>query len=703
MAYSPLRSSDRPEHTRTNRLKQVIIVRHVALARLVLALGAAWLWWLAAPWLQPVHAEAPGTAAISVVPADGKTRGIQLRAQTVDATITQDAGGVWADTRVWVQLYNPGNQPVVVPIALPGPQLGASALPDGLEVTADNKHLELQPFQPQKDGPVIGQTAPITITTRGAVSLLIRYRQALAEKDGLVTFTYPLTSTLRWSGTPESLRVTVRFDPPAALGQVLARAPAAQLYDPDGMTWHLEYQRAAQSIGVAFMSPAWWAGFDAARAAAAATGAGPTQHLALSEYYRHLSALPAPPFDSRADFPDRYYPAEDAALLAVLRGSPSSPGPIATADEQLTAHTRLAELYRGRAEQPDGSADEAYLQMAAAEMEAAVTLDGGNADLREGAANLNARLAQAAQARGDSITAAQRQARLDALRVPGGAANDRSLAQATALARATQALEAGDSRQARQLIVEAFGPMAVTLQSLPPPFTTQALVSVTTTPTERIFGVQLSGDGAAPAASLAQAAQALSACPPTRIVAAGVQLTVTLTYTGAAELRESQACLAAALPSIPELTLLAAALAPQQLEREIMQDPFKATERYVERVDLGSALRAWESLAAQLELASQGEGPAAVALLADPRLAQLQRAFWAEDAAAWRSLADRSRVSYRVEMNAVQADRGWEVRPGEARTLEATAGQLRWKQIAAVAVAAAFLLVLVAYLIWRRL
>ncbi len=166
--------------------------------------------------------------------------------------------------------------------------------------------------------PLSPTRCPITIPLKGSAALRVRYSQVLAEQNGLITFTYPITATARWSGTPESLRLTLKFGPPVPADQVLSHAPPALRYDRDGFTWHWDGQRPKASIGVAFMSPIWWGKFLTARNAAAAPGAGLAEHLALSRLYRQLAELPPPAFDSAADFYGRYFPSEVAELQAAL-------------------------------------------------------------------------------------------------------------------------------------------------------------------------------------------------------------------------------------------------------------------------------------------------------------------------------------------------------------------------------------------------
>ena len=97
-------------------------------------------------------------------------------------------------------------------------------------LTTNRSTLEsLEPFTARVDGgPVIAYTLPITVPLQGSAVLRVRYNQMLEDQNGLVSYTYPITATARWSGTPESLRVTLNFSPPLPADQVLSRVPAAR-------------------------------------------------------------------------------------------------------------------------------------------------------------------------------------------------------------------------------------------------------------------------------------------------------------------------------------------------------------------------------------------------------------------------------------------------------------------------------------------
>jgi len=660
-----------------------------------LTIGLIWLCGFAA--VQAVSAETPPTGTLTVVPTDGKHRGIQLRAQTVDATLRQTPDGVLADTILWIKLNNPGKAAVVMPVALGGPQLGPRALPQILDVTLDDRPVDLaslEPFTARADGgPIIAYTLPITVPLKGSAALRVHYSQRLAEQAGLVSYTYPITATARWSGAPESLRMTLKFSPPLPADQVLSHAPAARRTERDGFMWHWDGQRPKTSIGVAFMSPTWWRDFVAARAAAAAPGAGLSEHLALSRFYRQLSELPAPAFDGAADFYGRNVPSEVAELRAALAASAQS-----APAERAAVHLRLAEILLAHAERLGNTADSAYLQSAATELEAASALNPADAGLGTAAGKLYAQLAEAARARGDQTIAAQHLARAAALNATGSTASPDALAKAATLERATAALERGDLRTARRLAVEACGPAAVTRADAPPPRAHQSAVTVRTAPGERSISLRLTGgDPAAIGALLTDAAATLAALPPARAMMSGDQITITVPFADSRELMTAQARLAAALPPEPELALLAAALLPRRLAWEIRPGLLGSSKRYVEHIDLGPAWRAWEARASQLEAASlEVSAPGDE----NPKLARLQRAFWADDAAAWRKLAAESQGNYQARLTTTEPEKHWEAAAGATRLLEAETRALTPAQIALLAAVAACLLVSLVLVAW---
>lgn len=686
MTDHPLTRLRWDKDTKRRGFKQTVTARDVAVWPLLIACLLLWI-------PATARAEAEGTAAVAIVPADGNARGTQLRAQAVEITIRQDGDGVTADTSLWMQLYNLGGKAAAVPIALTAPPDGPAGLPDGLALSAGKTALALHPL-PAADGrPRAGPGEPVTVPARGSVTLRLRYRQAVPVASDIATVIYPLTATTHWPGTPESLRVDIRFAEPVSPEQILGRTTPPTRRGPDSMTWHWEYKKAAQDVGIAFVTNAWWAGLEAERAAATAPDAGPAQHLALARRYRGLAALPLPPFAEATDLFERYYPLAVAELKAVLRAAaPDAP-------DSAAARVELVALYRLRGERAEGEDAAAFLRMAAAELEATA----GSADpaVAATAAELYGQLAAAAGARGDAALAEQHRARQSALQATGATAPADALAQAAALAEAVRAVEAGDLPAARALIAAMFGPDAATLPDAPPPAFSYARGEVDSRPDRRVIALRLGA--AADVAALAEAAAALAPLAPVRAGADSVTITLELPP---AQWPQAQARLAAAMPPAPELALLADILRSGAVTWETPDETFRFTEHYVESVDLMSTAAAWEARAARIEELARTRAGAPDGLPAwldagqREQLAGVQRALWTADAAAWRSLAAGSGATYRVVLGLRGQERLWAVDAGTARLLDASAAVWREDRLAWAAGGAALLVALLALGVW---
>ncbi|MGQ9766834.1 MAG: hypothetical protein ACUVSS_05805, partial [Anaerolineae bacterium] len=638
------------------------------------------------------HAGETGTASITVLPADGQTHGVQLRAQTVDAVIRQEKGDLWADTHIWVYLYNPGKKAVVMPVSLPGPQLAPAELPADLELVLDRTPLVLTPLQPQEGFAPVRASTVITVPARGAASLRINYRQALPVQDGLAAFAYFLSETAKWSGRPESLRVTVRFDPPLAGGRLLGMAPAPHRRTDGELTWHWENTKATQNIGLAFIAPSWWAELEEARRQATPE-AGLESYRELADRYWHLANLTPPVFQSEGYF-ERFFPAAVAALQAGL----ANPSPAATPDAIVAARLQLARFYLAQADRLEDERAVPYLQAAADELDAALALRPEYADARQAAGELRSRLAALARGRGDLPAFQEQQARLAALATPAGLPSPEVLSRYEALDLAEAALAQGDRAAAARLIAAAFGPNAVAVIGVPAPRARQTLVKVTTEPTAKRIEVQLAGDAAEIRPLLAQTAAALAGIPA--VAVEENRLAFTLPFADVGQLSATQARAALALADIPELALLAAALQPLEQGWQVMEGPFLTAERYVELVDLTAAQEAWVAHAQALEAAaataSAQEGPSLAA-----RVARVQGMLWAGDAAAWRALARDSRITYCVTLRTSAVTRTWELAPGETRHLTAETQAWRYERLAWVAGGMALLLALAVYTVWK--
>lgn len=658
------------------------------------------------------HADSTGTGAIGVVPADGKPRGIRLRAQTVNTVITEDAAGVWADTDLEVQLQNRGKTPIALPVGLPGPQPSAYVtttpdLPQLLDVTLDRKPLTLSPLAPGKV-PGIRASAVVTVPVQGTVAIRVRYRQAVPVQDDLAAYVYPLAGGNVWAGAPESLSVVLTFKPPVSSDRLMHLAGGWRAARPGVYNWTWNGVKAPSNVTAVFVTSAWWRALADERAAAAAPGAGLAEHAALAERYWRLATLSPPAFAPGSGFYDAAFP----LAVAAWRAGIASPGPAASPAELAQARERLAGLYLAEGSRVGGAASQPYLQLAVDELAAAVALDPGNADLAASATALQERLAQGATSRGDGILASAHSSRLRAIAAGRSAPSAQQDAQRQALTMAEAAVAAGDLPGARSLLQEAFGPEVLQLPDARPPSVTQSLLAVQSRPDGRELSLQLvDGPVAGSAPQLVrETAAALQYIAP--VVAAGDTLTVTLAYTDPGALLAAQHKLAAALPRRPELALLSSALSTRRLAWPEDAGLLSRTSRYEERVDLSRSVAVWDAEAKKLEAAADEAGQSS-----EP-LDRVRAALWRGDARAWRDLGGLSRATYSVELREQGAGpewlqarvhqfyregalgREWVIRAGETRQLEAAVLGWRYDRLAVAAGAALLAAVFAVVLLW---
>jgi hypothetical protein len=660
------------------------------------------------------HAQAagPGTTPVAVAPAGGKHHGIQLRAETVDVAIKQENGQLWADTAVWLRLSNPATQTMAVDLAVPGPALAALSriisptLPDDIKLTVED---EAQVLQPAKGGMVV----PIEIRGQGKVSVRVSYRQALPEVDGLAYYAYPLSVADQWSGTPESLRVSVKFDGVIPAEQILGQAPPADEYDGQTLTWQWSGKDAKDNVWLAFMTPDWWAGLTAARKAAGSPDAGPDQRIALSRLYQHLAALPRLPFRPDIDLYSRYFPAAVGALQATTEPANATGQAAIGAGSQSTdtagIHAMLAELYQQQADRLGENAGDLYLQLAATEAETALTLGAKDQTLKDLAGNAYRQLAARAGSGGNQASAGEYLARLAALEPSQQAGAGAEQQRAARLQVAAQQVAHGDLQSARCILAETYGQDTAQVSGAAPPLANQAVVAMETRPKQRTIRLTL-GDYREPVAVnalLDSAAVELQAVHEAKISYGTDWLEIALPYAQIADLANLQRRLAAALPADPELALLATALQSDQTTLEIQETGTRRAALYTERADLEAARKVWEEradrLAAAASVAEEQANKQADDTQPAVQLARLQHILWTADAANWRALAEASRAEYSVHMEQAGLSRAWVVPGGSSRVMTAESSAWRYERLLAVVVASTLLVALAAYVVWRWL
>lgn len=645
-----------------------------------------------------------------MVPADGQARGVKLRSQKVTITLVEDAAGAWADTDLRMELYNPGQSDIVLTLGVPGPQSEATSMPAIKSATVNADPLILTPSN-RPERPDVRATGVVTIPVKSGVDVAISYRQALVAREDLIGYTYMLTAGNAWKGPPESIRVVVSFGRPVSPERIMHLAPAPHLARPDEIVWEWEARPAPSNIQLAYLTSAAWDELVAERAAAAASP-GFAEHVALARSYWRLSTLPAPGFAPRASFYHRYV----YQSIAEWRAAISSASDDTPAADLAAAREELAGVYLAHGARESGPVAQSYLLLAADELEAASTLDPADEDLASSAAMLQERLADAAQARQDPLTAAAREARSEAL---DGRAQDVSPTgqlQRMVLVRARVALESGNPEIARKLLSAEFGGQVMAAPGTRSPQVAQALVDVSTTRTRRVIVLRVAGEAQDEQAAALIAAAHLALRDLAPVAASREVLTVTLDYDDPAALLAWQGRLRAALPASPELAILADVLSPRHLAWPVEDDYVTRLDRYVERVDLARCAAAWQYEAGQLERA------AGLAETSGKAVDQLRAALWRLDAAAWRRLAGSSGATYRLEMaegstgpawllaragsflDKGQLSREWVVQAGDARQLETAIRSLHYERaaLAAGAVLAAVLLFLAIFWLARR-
>ncbi len=636
---------------------------------------------------------------MAVAPAGGRAQGIELRSQTVDVNISQVDGQVWADTQVWLRLNNPLVDAVSVDLALPGPADEAMAkvmgqsLPLDIQLSIEDEPQELQPAEGG------GLLVPLELRGQGSVSVRLSYRQVLPENDGLVLFAYPLTAGGRWAGTPESMRVTVKFAGALQAEQILGQSPLADRFDGQTLSWEVTGERAGEDVWLAFMAPDWWAGFNSTRGAAAASGAGAAEEVALSKLYQQLAALPRLPFRPELDLYVRYYPAAVGALQSAIDAARTAGQPA----EEGRVHGLLATLYEQQVARLGASGGDLYLQLAATEAQLALTSGVDDSALRQLVADAYRQLASSAAASGNATTASDYLNRLAAIDPTAQAGAGSEQQQATRLQVAAEQIALGDQESARQTIAAMYGQDAAEVTGAARPLAEQAVLVVQTRPGQRLIRLTL-GDFREPVAveaMLDRAAEAIRDVPGVQVSSATDWLALKLPYTDLANLTGLQHSIGAALPTNPELALLAAMLSTDQTSFDVDEKPYQRRSHYVERADLQAVRATWESLADRIDSAAQARQEAAQGQDATAQLAQLQTVLWTRDASAWRSLAAASRAEYSIALPQAGLSRQWVVQAGAARIMAADSVALRYERILGIGAGGALALAVIAFVVWR--
>jgi hypothetical protein len=491
--------------------------------------------------------------------------------------------------------------------------------------------------------------------------------------------------------------VTVGVKPPIVMRSLLDIAQPAHRSDGQTLTWDWEanWGKSGVNVGLAFMSPGWFAEFETAQTAAASEDAGASQHIVLSQHYRRLASLPALLFDERSDFQSRYYPAAIAELQAALDSKGSS-------SEKAQAHSMLAELYMQQADQAEQGERVHYLQAAAAEVELALSGSAQQSDVLELAAKVFQELSDNANAAGDDATAKGYLRRLEGMRASSPQRPPQTQSMNDSLSQATLALDQGKTEVARNLIESLVEPQTATVPGAAAPLVSQTSLTVTTTPRGRQIVVHLgNGENPEKASELAaRTVEALRKKEEGQAVATANTITLTLPGRPGPAMFALQRDLAAALPDAAELALLRSVLEGTRGSENLQTSQLRSTWRYTETVDLAPALLRWSEIAAGLEY-TQDDPTEEAPDLQSEELQRVQRVLRGSDAAAWRRFAANSRVDYRFEPNTSDTNQEWQVGAGESRTMWIQESRWNLDRIHWTGIGLCAVVVGLAALVWR--
>jgi hypothetical protein len=240
------------------------------------------------------------------------------------------------------------------------------------------------------------------------------------------------------------------------------------------------------------------------------------------------------------------------------------------------------------------------------------------------------------------------------------------------------ALERGDYETARQALLPAVSQDASPFAG--PPALRAVLLDINTANGLRRFDLTLE-EGPVPGSSdalLSDLESRFALVGEARIERQPGRLILTIPAGDAQQTATIQETLAGHLPEAPELAMLADALRPNTMLWGTTSTKVRASQWYTETVEFSGSHSRWNLLAERLEYgaetaekeAGEADGERAVA-------ARLRAALHRHDAAAWRALANSSRIRYRVTLEGENLDREWVVQPGQERVLTASATQWR--------------------------
>lgn len=611
---------------------------------------------------------------------------VRLLSMTVDVSMRASAGVALADVQVVYRLRNTDlAQAHTLSFAFPGYPVDFP-LPEQWSLSARGREITYSAAQTQ------WWVAEVPLQADEILNLVLAYTAPLGDAP-FVRFRYPLNLTAQlWPGGLESARVTLAFTEPPNPQSWLQLTPTTYKLTAEAITWSYDAVDPDAAIDYHFMHPALWEQLRTARQTAALTPSPPAQRQ-LGDVYAQLAAAAGDP----ALF-SRYFPLAVAAYSQAIRLDPAD----------ANAYLALARLYRQRAglSQPP---DAAYIALSVNQLAAA--LEQGAEDPAIAAAVVEdfAMLITRARAEGDFDSAQSYLNRLqelaDASRVPLPPAAIAAERQQLAVDWAGALLREEGPGPARQVLAELFGADIITPGQTAAGSSTHFAglnslhIAVETEPGERRIHIQ-----AAPRAGaegmideLETAWQAAGVAAISRSQTQPPILVATLPFATAADLRDRQQALAAALPPRPEWQALADLLTPTRLLWQTQDERWRMQERFEEQVNLVGAAATLAAEALALETA-------AVDLPPSGPISALQAELWQAEAAVWRRLSANSSARFTLTLDpnpGAPIVRVWSLDVGEQAQMTGQALSYRLLLLLLAVLILYLLFILGVWVVWR--
>jgi len=638
---------------------------------------------------------------VTLAPLNRQT-GVELSALTVDANIAERDGHTFAEGVAEWKVHNtdPLNETTIVVGFPEWASASASFDPtkfNAFRVLVDNEAVVLAP---QTADVIYGDasktinwyTFEITLAPDEKKNIVNEFSQDLGT-DPFPRFTYGMLVGNRWKNAVGSARISVKLPEQTQGEQFVSLDPSVPDFDGETLTWLWTDLNPEADPGVTFIKPSQWQTLLARRAAVAKNPDDPAAHLELGRLYQQFAAVESarrPNFLAQAV----------AELETAARLAPDNADAVKT----------LAALYEQRAGAPTGPRETNYVSLAMAQWQKLFGT-ASDAEARKQLAEDSFYLALAATTSGDYARALKL---LDDARTfsPEGAGPlytpDRyqNQVKVTHLAAAQADISAGAVANAFAHLRTVYGDGFQPALNLPTEMLALNHARIQTGLNQRRIVLDLIPYPAPSEGVQNDVAQVVTALNATGAGTAeltpgagGYTLTLTVPFTGDADLRNRLVKLGAVLPTRADWSLVRAALVPPQLELTTDDGVISHRVHYREQVDWGNGQ---QQIQATLNDMSARIGELSTASTDDPE-AQVKLKLLTHAQQWWFQQLGALTTEYSLDAGDGAAQR-WSISLGAPRTLEYDADAVRgiWYAVGIAVALGILLLAIVGFVTNRR-